>query len=114
MFACTMLAASFTFFTVSGFSTQVARTATLKQPAKFDIVINGAVAGNITVATGTQVVILDEKEEMVLIGLNDSKTWVNRASLKILETEGNPLSPQATPSPSHIVSATPPTPSPML
>jgi len=114
MFACTMLAASFTFFTVSGFSTQVARTATLKQPAKFDIVINGAVAGNITVATGTQVVILDEKEEMVLIGLNDSKTWVNRASLKILETEGNPLSPQATPSPSHIVSAIPPTPSPTL
>jgi hypothetical protein len=45
-------------------------------------VINGAVAGNITVATGTQVVILDEKEEMVLIDPITKKIYLASAKFE--------------------------------
>jgi hypothetical protein len=66
--------------------------AALLKPTKFDIVINGANAGQITAGTGTKVTVLKEDQDKVLVALNTSSNWVAKSDLEMPQ-------PKTTPSP---------------
>ena len=57
--------------------------ATLLKPTKFDIVINGAKAGEITAATGTKVTVLKEDQDKALVALNTSSNWIQKSDLEM-------------------------------
>jgi hypothetical protein len=82
--------------------------ATLLKSTKFDIVINGSRAGEITAAVGTKVTVLKEDKDKVLVSLNTSSNWVERADLdipknKTLVTPIVQITPSPTPNPSPTI-----------
>jgi hypothetical protein len=66
------------YLACTGYSEEIA---TLLKPTKFDILIGGLKAGEITTAAGTTVIILKKENDKVLVSLNASSNWVNKLDL---------------------------------